>query len=151
MKYLALFALLAIFGVWGWTCDIARKKRVARLKALADMACRSLGGRSVLQWLDILNKDTAQILVANESGVLNVLGRAVLLIDGETSFTTFGRFGALRGQSLALFLVAVDADAVGTLKAHRREFKWLCGSAECAAFAIRRLEDVIAMSGLKKA
>ena len=145
MNYAIAIALIGIFGIWGWRCKVAHTKRVLRLKSLADMERSAIGGQSLHQWLDILNRDSSQTLLAKSAGVLNILGHTVLLVDGQITYTTLGRFGAIGGRSRMLFLIAADPEAINALKARRREFKWLNGTENYAALGIRRLDDVIAL------
>ena len=145
MKYVVAFALIGIFGLWGWRCKISYKRRILRLKDFANMEQTVLGGQSAAQWLDILNRDTKYTLIANCAGAMNILGHTVLLFDGYIYYTTLGPTRAIGGRAPMLFLVATDSEAITTLKAHRREFKWLNGTEEYAAFGMRRLDDVIAL------
>ena len=112
---------------------------------MAEKGPSEINGQSVEHWLNILNKDAPQPLVANDTVVLMYKGREFFFVDGGIAYTVPSKYGWSYRQEEAFFLVAVGQPAVRLLSERQEVFRFRMGSAELAAFSIFRWSDFTEM------
>jgi hypothetical protein len=147
-KYINLVGfllVLCLLAVWLWQQRHARKRFVATIKTMAERGRYEINGQPVEYWLNILNQNTTQPLIAIDTMVLTYKGREFFFIDGGISYTAFGKGGLSCHLEKACLLVAVSQSAVNLLANQEQVFRLITGSTELAAFSVFRWSDFTEM------
>jgi hypothetical protein len=144
--WLVVFLMFCLWGILSWQRGLARKRFLAAIKTLAKGGRHEIGGQPVEHWLDILNRGTAQSLVAINTMVLTYKGHKFFFIDGGINYIAQGKWSPYyyRRQKTCL-LVAVGEPAVRLLSEDERVFHKMTGSTELAAFSIFRWSEFSCM------
>jgi hypothetical protein len=142
-----LLATRAIWMWWGW---LLRRRFLAKVKFMAESGQTKINGWSVEHWLEIINQQTAQPIIARESMVLNFGGEEFLFADGGIEYMAQGKGGPYYRLAPAFLLVAVGRPAVELLSEDARTFHRLTGTSELAVFSIFRWADFAKMLTAEK-
>jgi len=110
-----------------WRCPIKK----GRIK---------ISGQPVEYWLNILNQDTTQPILAIDTMVLMYKGQYFFFVDGGVCYWTVDKRPSYHLQK-AFFLIAVGQSAVRLLSEQEQIFQRIAGSTELAAFSIFRWSD----------
>ena len=143
-KYVQLVAVLlalCTLVVWMWRQGLARKRFVATIKTMAMRGRNEINGQPVEYWLNILNQDTTQPVIAIDTMVLMYKGCEFFFVDGGLPYIAFGKGGLSRQLEKACLLIAVGQSAVRLLSEQEQVFRLITGSAELAVFSIYRWSD----------
>ena len=136
-------AILLFLAVWWWWQDLARKRFVARIKTMAERGRDEIDGQSVNHYLDILNRDTAQALIAIDTIVVMYKGQQLFFVNGTIGYMTACK-NPWRVSKLC-FAVAVGQAVVRLLSEQELILRRITGSSELAAFSVRRWSDFVFM------
>jgi hypothetical protein len=128
---IAFLILVCLFLVWEWYQTIVRKRYLATIKAMAESERNDICGKPMEYWLNILNQDRPQPIVAVEAMVLMYRGLDYFFIDGG-----IGYLSRTWRLEKAFFLIAVSRPAVDILSEQKQVFRLIAGSSEMAAFSI---------------
>ena len=145
-KTIVRIVVFLIFGalmLWLYRQRLARKRFVATVKTMAENDQIEIDGQSVEHWLNILNQDENQTLLANDTVVLKYKGREFFFVNGEISYLYYDLKNTSSKRMKSCFLIAVDRSAVWLLSDQEQVFRLIAGSTDLAAFSIYRWSDFV--------
>jgi hypothetical protein len=112
---------------------------VATVKAMAERGRNEINGQPVEYWLNILNQDATNAIVATDTMVLTYRGQEFFFVLGGVAYWgPPSNAGCSCSLAKACFLVAVGESAVRLLSDQGQIFRLITGSAELAAYSIFR-------------
>jgi hypothetical protein len=147
---LLLFVVpLFFFSMWSWWQHFARKRLLASIKTMAEKERSEIGGQPVEHWLNILNQDRTEPIVAGDTMVLTYKGQDYFFVDAGITYVIPSNRAICKIMK-AFILVAIGQSAVRLLSEQDRVFRRICGSAELAAFSVYRWSDFAKMLAREK-
>lgn len=106
------------------------------LQAAAEKR-KDIDGHPAEFWLDLINRNRDQPLIAMDTMVLSCYGQEWLVVSGGIMFETGGNCPTFRTVE-GFFVIAIGKVAVDLLAERRDVFRFIAGSEELALFSIFR-------------
>jgi hypothetical protein len=119
--------------------NLAREKMMATVKRKARRRRTEIGGQPVEYWLELLNQEAAQPIIATETMVLMYQGQEFFFVVGGIYHLVNEKSSSWKSElNEGCFLIAVGESAVRLLSEQKRVFRLITGSTELAIFAVFR-------------
>jgi hypothetical protein len=133
-----------LFAMWRWRLCFVRRRFLATIRMVAQKERSEIGGQPVEYWLNILNQDRTDPIVAICTMTLTYEGQDYYFVDGGISYVLSDKRAYYKMME-AFVLIAIGQSAVRLLAEQERVFRRICGSEDLAAFSVYRWSDFAKM------